>query len=116
MLKQLRNDQVAQVITRLQDLKPQMKPGAAEATGKTIEYYQNNQERMKYKAARHRHEPVGSGAIESTCRQLQCRMKRCGQFWSTAGDEALLCLEMFWRNERWELLFPHAKLTAVSNN
>jgi hypothetical protein len=43
-------------------------------------------------------------------------MKRCGQFWSTSGDEALLCLEMFWRNERWELLFPHASLTAVSNN
>ena len=71
---------------------------------------------MKYKEARKRKEPVGSGAIESTCRQLQCRMKRCGQFWSTRGDEALLCLEMFWRNERWEMLFPHAKLTAVANN
>ena len=22
----------------------------------------------------------------------------------------------FWRNRRWELLFPHSKLTAVSNN
>ena len=32
------------------------------------------------------------------------------------GDEALLCLEMFWRNERWELLFPHAKVTSVANN
>jgi hypothetical protein len=80
------------------------------------EHYQQHQQRMKYEEARRRDEPVGSGAIESTCRQLQCRMKRCGQFWSTAGDEALLCLEMFWRNERWELLFPHAKLTVVSNN
>lgn len=71
---------------------------------------------MKYKDGRKRHEPVGSGAIESTCRQLQCRFKRCGQFWSTCGDEALLCLEMFWRNDRWKLLFPHAKLTALANN
>jgi hypothetical protein len=31
-----------------------------------------------------------------------------GQFWSPIGDEALLCLETFWRNERWSLLFPHA--------
>ena len=116
LLKQVRNDQVANVITELQDLKPRMEAAAAEATDQAIEYYQNNQKRMKYKDARRRHEPVGSGAIESTCRQLQCRMKRCGQFWSTTGDEALLCLEMFWRNERWELLFPHAKLTAVSNN
>lgn len=116
LLKQVRNDQVANVITQLQDLKPRMEAAPVEATDKAIEYYQNNQKRMKYKGARRRDEPVGSGAIESTCRQLQCRMKRCGQFWSTTGDEALLCLEMFWRNERWELLFPHAKLTAVSNN
>jgi hypothetical protein len=116
LLKQIRNDQVANVITQLEDLKPRLADAAALAAGKAIEYYQNNQQRMKYKQARKRKEPVGSGAIESTCRQLQCRMKRCGQFWSTRGDEALLCLEMFWRNERWELLFPHAKLTAASNN
>ena len=116
LLKQIRNDQVAHVITQLAELKPQLVAAAAKAADQAIEYYQNNQKRMKYKQARQRKEPIGSGAIESTCRQLQCRMKRCGQFWSTQGDEALLCLEMFWRNERWELLFPHAKLTAVSNN
>jgi hypothetical protein len=116
LLKQVRNDKVAKVMTHLQDLKPRMEAAAAQATDQAIEYYQHHQQRMKYKEARRRDEPVGSGAIESTCRQLQCRMKRCGQFWSTAGDEALLCQEMFWRNERWELLFPHAKLTAVSNN
>jgi hypothetical protein len=116
LLKQVRHDQVAHVMTQLQDLKPRMEAAAAQATDQAIEYYQHHQQRMNYKEARRRDEPVGSGAIESTCRQLQCRMKRCGQFWSTAGDEALLCLEMFWRNERWELLFPHAKLTAISNN
>lgn len=116
LLKQIRNDQVANVIAQLEDLKPRLTGAAAKAADDTIEYYQNNQQRMKYKQARKRKEPVGSGAIESTCRQLQCRMKRCGQFWSTRGDEALLCLEMFWRNERWELLFPHAKITAISNN
>jgi len=36
--------------------------------------------------------------LSSTCRQYQCRFKRTGQFWTTAGDEALLCLETFWRN------------------
>jgi hypothetical protein len=116
LLKQVRNDQVAHVITHLEDLQPRMAAAAAKAANNAIEYYQNNQKRMKYKEARRREEPVGSGAIESTCRQLQCRMKRCGQFWSTRGDEALLCLEMFWRNHRWELLFPHARLTSVANN
>lgn len=116
LLRQIRNDQVAKVITHLNELLPRLATAAAKVATETIEYYTNNQKRMKYKAARSRNEPVGSGAIESTCRQLQCRMKRCGQFWSTRGDEALLCLEMFWRNDRWHLLFPHAKITAVSNN
>lgn len=116
LLKQLRNDQVAKVITHLEELQPSLQEAAAKAVTQAMEYYRNNQHRMKYKQGRKDKEPVGSGAIESTCRQLQCRMKRCGQFWSTRGDEALLCLEMFWRNERWELLFPHAKLTAISNN
>jgi hypothetical protein len=116
LLQQIRNDQVAGVITRLEELKPGLQAAAAKEAGKAIEYYKSNQQRMKYKQARKDNEPCGSGAIESTCRQLQCRMKRCGQFWSLQGDEALLCLEMFWRNERWDLLFPHAKLTALSNN
>jgi len=116
LLKQIRNDQVANVISQLEELKPRLAQAAAKVADDAIEYYHNNQKRMKYKEGRKRKEPVGSGAIESTCRQLQCRMKRCGQFWSTRGDEALLCLEMFWRNERWEMLFPHAKLTSVTNN
>jgi len=116
LLKQLRADKAAQVITTLEDIKPRLAQAAAETTGKTIEYYRSNEKRMKYVAGEKRGEPVGSGAIESTCRQMQCRMKRCGQFWSTEGDEALMCLEIFWRNDYWELLFPHLSITAVSLN
>ena len=29
-------------------------------------------------------------------------------FWSQSGDETLICLETFWRNGRWHLLFPHS--------
>ncbi len=116
LLRQIRNNKVADVITHLEELQPRLQATAAKAADATIAYYKNNQARMKYKEGRRRNEPVGSGAIESTCRQLQCRMKRCGQFWSTRGDEALLCLEMFWRNDRWQLLFPHAILTSVANN
>lgn len=38
-----------------------------------------------------------------------------GQFWSQAGDEALLCLETFWRNGRWHLLFPHTAFNPARN-
>jgi hypothetical protein len=31
-------------------------------------------------------------------------------------DEALLCLETFWRNDRWHLLFPHHRRFDLSKN
>lgn len=116
LLRQLRKDKVARVIESLNELIPQLTEPQANATKKAVEYFGNNKERMKYAEGEERGEPLGSGAIESTCRQLQCRMKRCGQFWSTAGDESILCLEMFWRNDRWDQLFPHVALTSAQNN
>jgi hypothetical protein len=78
---------------------------------KTVEaernYLQNNRQRLDYKGAKKRGEPLGSGAMESTCKQYQLRFHRPGQFWTKQGDEALMCLETFWRNARWSLLFPH---------
>ena len=79
---------------------------------KTVEvernYFLTHQSRLDYKAIAEAGYPIGSGAMESTCRQYQCRLKRTGQFWTTAGDEALITLETMWRNQRWRLLFPHA--------
>jgi hypothetical protein len=116
LLKQIKTDQVTRVIHTLEQLKPTLSAASAKVTDTTIDYYRSNEKRMKYVAGKKRGEPVGSGAIESTCRQMQCRMKRCGQFWSTQGDEPLLCLEVFWRNDHWELLFPHLSITSLSNN
>jgi hypothetical protein len=79
---------------------------------KTVEvernYFLTHKARLDYKAISEAGYPIGSGAMESTCRQYQCRLKRTGQFWSTTGDEALIALETMWRNQRWRLLFPHA--------
>jgi hypothetical protein len=116
LLKQIKTDQVARVIHTLEQVNPTLSAASAKVTDTTIDYYRSHEKRMKYVAGKKRGEPVGSGAIESTCRQMQCRMKRCGQFWSTQGDESLLCLEVFWRNDHWQLLFPHLSITTVSNN
>lgn len=70
-------------------------------------YLHNNRQRLDYTGAKERGEPLGSGAMESTCKQYQGRFHRSGQFWTTEGDEALMCLETFWRNGRWSLLFSH---------
>jgi hypothetical protein len=81
-----------------------------------IGYFETNRARLDYADGKQRGEPVGSGAMESTCRQYQCRFKRPGQFWTQAGDEALLCLETFWRNGRWHRLFPHVGTFDPSRN
>jgi hypothetical protein len=133
LLKQLHQDQPASVIASLNDIAAQVTDRLRDKVQAQITYFENNQNRIHYRAilaARKAvkkgtatdeqktiaNEPLGSGAIESTCRQYQCRFKRTGQFWSLAGDEALMCLETFWRNHRWHDLFPHAKPPPFANN
>jgi hypothetical protein len=133
LLKQVRDDQTYAVIASLNELKPRLLQAQQEKLQTQIEYFENNAHRMKYKeiiearkacdegtATQQQiqlaNQPLGSGAVESTCRQYQCRFKRTGQFWTTVGDEALLCLETFWRNNRWHELYPHAKPSSALNS
>lgn len=117
LIKQLKNQSAIKVIHQLEEILPTIPAGttSVEAT-KQINYLREHQERMDYRAGSRHGEPIGSGAIESACRQAQCRFKRPGQYWSQQGDEALLCLETFWRNNRWHLLFPHNRHFDLSKN
>jgi len=132
LVQQVRADQTPEMIQNLTQLLPQLDKLLQEKVQKQIDYFANNADRMKYKEildARQAvedgkatpaqiqlaNQPLGSGAIESTCRQYQCRFKRTGQFWTIAGDEALMCLETYWRNGRWHQLYPHAKSVAALN-
>ena len=98
------------VIKSLEQLGEQMgrwTPQQDQTIKSEIGYFKNNQERMDYKEAKKNGQPVGSGAIESTCSQYQRRFKLPGQFWSLEGDEAFLALATLHRNQRWRQLFPH---------
>jgi predicted RNA-binding Zn-ribbon protein involved in translation (DUF1610 family) len=77
-----------------------------EAIRKETAYLEKNKNRMDYKVGADLGQPVGSGAIESTCSQYQRRFKMTGQFWSLEGDEAFLALSTLQRNGRWRKLFP----------
>lgn len=109
MLDKLKADASCEVITELEQLRDRLEGSARDPVDKELKYLRSHRERLDYGKARQRGEPLGSGAIESTCRQYQTRFKRTGQFWSQTGDEALMCLETFRRNGRWHLLFPHSK-------
>lgn len=116
LIKQLKNQSSIKVIAQLQEALAGLSEGTtAQAVAKEVAYFNEHQTRMDYRAGRRAGEPIGSGPVEATCRQTQCRFKRPGQFWSKEGDEALLCLEMFWRNDRWHLLFPHTAFNPARN-
>jgi hypothetical protein len=107
LLKKLKRGRATALLNDLRALAKRLRKKKRQAVEAEVSYLASHRERMDYAAARRAGEPQGSGAMESTCRQYQCRFKRPGQFWSCAGDEGLMCLETFWRNDRWHLLFPH---------
>ena len=65
-------------------------------------YFRNHSARLDYPKAKRQGIPLGSGAMESACGQLQGRFKRPGQFWSKPGEKNLLALELAWRNGYWD--------------
>jgi len=116
LVRQLKNESAIKVIGQLEAALAEL-PGGASASVVTreVEYFRTHEARMDYRAGRRAGEPIGSGPVEATCRQYQCRFKRPGQFWSRSGDESLMCLETFWRNDRWHLLFPHCSFNPARN-
>lgn len=101
--------QVLDTLKQMLHKKQKMTPAQREQLAKEVGYFTTHASRMDYAQAKRKKQPVGSGPIESTCHQYQVRFKRAGQFWSLAGDEALLALETLRRNDRWPLLFPHTQ-------
>ena len=116
LLAKLQADASCEVITELEQLQERLEGAARETMRKEVNYLQSHRARMDCGTAKTKGEPQGSGAMESTCRQYQARFKRTGQFWSQTGDEALMCLETFRRNGRWQVLFPHARNSDPSKN
>jgi hypothetical protein len=116
LVRQLKNESSLKVIRQLEEVLAGMPQSpTAQAVAKEVDYFREHKDRMDYRAGQRAKEPIGSGPVEATCRQTQCRFKRQGQFWTQAGDEALMCLEMFWRNGRWHLLFPHSSFNPARN-
>jgi hypothetical protein len=72
-----------------------------------MNYFRDHRQHVHYASAAARGCPVGSGAMESTCAQLQGRFKRTGQFWTEEGKANLMSLELARRNADWPDLWQH---------
>jgi hypothetical protein len=68
-------------------------------------YFAGHAGRMNYRAVAQRGWPIGSGAVESACRQRQGRFKNRGQFWTPSGLRNLCALADALQNGHWDELW-----------
>jgi hypothetical protein len=102
-LHRLRHGQEGEVLKEIAALKePKGEVGAM--VGKEKNYFAGQAERMRYQEFARRGWPLGSGAVESSCRQKQCRFKRAGQSWTDPGLRHLGALIEARHNGHWHEL------------
>lgn len=74
---------------------------------KAITYYSHNEKRMDYARFRQQGYLIGSGTIESACKQIaSVRLKRSGARWTLAGVVATAKARAAWLSKTWDQLKP----------
>jgi hypothetical protein len=67
-------------------------PGLAKEIETEANYFEGNQERMRYAKFRKQGLFVGSGVVEAGCKTVIGRLKRSGMFWTVRGANAIIAL------------------------
>lgn len=109
-VKSLRHGAEALVVNRLENLlKSQAQAKRPTKIRKTItrevKYFRTHREHIHSEDRENEGAPLGSGAVESLGKQLQRRMRGCGQFWSRSGLSNLLKLSVLAKNNELQLLW-----------
>ena len=105
-LKHCGGEQLLPVLEKLLEAsEKKLSAEQGQALNREVAYFRNHQDRLDYPEAKRQGMPLGSGAMESACSQIQNRFKCTGQFWSKPGERHLLALELAWRNRDWNELW-----------
>jgi hypothetical protein len=108
LLQSLREGREARVVRRLEQLieatagRP---PARQVELEREVRYFQNHRDHLHYQAMEEAGAPRGSGAAESLGKQLQQRLRGCGQAWSRRGLTHLLRLCVLFKNRDDPLLW-----------
>ena len=78
--------------------KARRRPGARAVIAREVAYFQSHREHLHYERVAEAGAPIGSGAVESLCGQLQARFKGRGQFWERVGLRHLLAVNTLFKN------------------
>lgn len=103
-LHRLRHGRAQAVVQEITGLKKR-RGATGQKLAQEQHYFAGHAGRMNYQAAARRGWPIGSGAVESACRQQQNRFKRCGQFWTRRGLRNLAALDQARHNHHWDELW-----------
>lgn len=88
---------IAQVLETLQ-----AQSGAGDAVGAAVSYYRYHQGRMRYAEYRALGMQIGSGSIESGCKQvIGARLKQAGMIWDVGGATAVARVRTWLKSGRW---------------
>ena len=79
-----------------------------------INYFEANRQRMNYPLYRDDGLPIGSGAVQSACKNVAARMKRSGTTWTLSGAKHLLQLRVSMMSSRFDRDFRQS-LPALPN-
>lgn len=80
-------------------------PQAGDAAQKAVTYYTNNQHRMDYAHFRTAGYLIGSGTVESGCKQIVTqRLKRSGARWTETGARLTAKARAAWLSGQWNHL------------
>jgi len=74
---------------------------ARQAVAKALSYIRHRKNKMRYASLYAANLPIGSGATESTCWQMQQRVKLPGQSWETRGLRGTLAIRGLVLSDRW---------------
>ena len=73
-----------------------------------IKYLQHNRKRMNYFEIRQKKLPIGSGVVESACKNLiGARMKKSGMRWTIDGGQTILTLRSIILSNRWDQFWSY---------
>jgi hypothetical protein len=100
----LRAGRVDNVVKRLKKMLPKVQPPEHRVMLETlIRYYESNRERMRYDEYVRLGYGIGSGAVESSHKQVvHARLRQAGMRWSEAGAKRLLALRVLLLNGQWD--------------
>ncbi len=83
-------------------------PNVADALQTEAGYFEGNKRRMQYLELRENGFPIGSGMVESACKQFRARFTGAGMRWSRAGAERLIPTRAAVMSHRFDQVWSNA--------